>query len=418
MMVMRNVVLAAGLGCTALGLGNVAPAQEPEKAPPAAEQPGKPAKTTEQWITELGNESYRVRLQAEKHLRQMGKEALPGLRAAAERTDDSEVQWRAKRLVKQIEGGDADTLQKRAPRTRTDAGQDQEPTPLFRRWPGAGGLPDDVRTRFEGLFQQMERDFGVDVPRGRFFSDDFFRDLQQQIEVGRGTSQGMTMKVGPDGVRVEVKQKNEKGEIEEKAYEAPDLESFRQQYPGVLEQNGLGLQMWFDRSPNLRMPLYTWPMVRGQGTDKLAQPHLLVPQVEPPQADEPATVAPPPDDRRLGVTIRPEISEELREHLGLDDGVGLMVESVQPGTLAESLGLSRGDIVVRIGSESIGSAADVQKALGAIEANAKVEVHFLRKGAEKTATANKPAPASKPDDEPESKPERLERRAKKAATIR
>ena len=419
MKLVRNVVLVAGFGCTALGLGNAMVAQEPEAAPPKAAPPAaaQPAKSAEQWIADLGNESYKVRLQAEKELRQLGKAALPSLRAAAERTDDSEVQWRAKRLVRQIESGKTEALQKRQSRTSADGGQD--PQFLFRRWPIlGGGFPEDVRTRFESLFEQMERDFGLDVPRARFFDDEFFRDLQQQIEAGGGVSQGMTMKVGPDGVRVEVKQKNDKGEVEEKVYEAPDLEAFRQQYPGVLEKNGLGMQLWLGGSQGLQAPQLLRPR---RDFDAFVVPRQRAMNQQPAEAGEPAAV--PPSDQRLGVVIRPEIAADLREHLGLEEGTGLMVESVQPGTLAESLGLQRGDIVVRIGSQTIGSANDVQQALGAIEPNAAVEVHFLRKGVEKTATTNKAAPESKPAPDskpaPQTKPaERLERRAKKGESVR
>ena len=59
-----------------------------------------------------------------------------------------------------------------------------------------------------------------------------------------------------------------------------------------------------------------------------------------------------------------------------------MIETVQPDTLAEALGLQRGDIVTKIAGHSIGSAQDVQKVLSAIDAGATVEVTFLRKGAE------------------------------------
>jgi S1-C subfamily serine protease len=92
----------------------------------------------------------------------------------------------------------------------------------------------------------------------------------------------------------------------------------------------------------------------------------------------------------------------LREHLELQADTGLMVESVQEGSLAEGLGLQRGDIVVQIESTAIGSSMDVQKVLGGIEAGKQVEVKFLRKGKEMTAKATKTEAVEEPK-KPEAK---------------
>jgi len=398
MNVMRTAVMVMGCGLMGFGFGNMVAAQEPEATKPSVSQPTKPAeqKSAEQWIKDLGSDSYRIRLQAEKELRALGKTALPSLQEAAQRTEDSEIQWRAKRLVRQIESGQDGGLQERQPRASTPQSGDQDPPTGMRGWRGGINLPESVRERFDELFGQMERDFGVDVPRARFFDDSFFRDLQEQLQSGGATSQGMTMQMGPDGVRVEVKQKNDKGVVENKVYEAPDLETFQKHHPGVLEKNGLGMGMrfWVDGQRPFQSPLRAWRVDPWSGRDQRAVPRLRDPRDETAEETQEAPPPPPPEGKRLGVTIRPEIAEELREHLGLEADVGLMVESVQPGSLAESLGLLRGDIVVRIGDRSIGSAQDVQEALGPIEPNQRVEVRLLRKGVEKTASAVKPAPSS------------------------
>jgi serine protease Do len=127
------------------------------------------------------------------------------------------------------------------------------------------------------------------------------------------------------------------------------------------------------------------------------------------QDDLPATPAPAPVGKRLGIVVH-QIPAELREHLDLAADTGLMVESVQEGSLAESLGLQRGDIVVQIESTAIGSSMDVQKVLGGIEAGKQVEVKFLRKGKEMTAKATK--------TEAVEEPKKLEAKKGKNATIR
>lgn len=399
--------LTLGFALTAQEPAPPAAGQPPANSPEAAEAPAqtKEQKTKEQWIRDLGSDSYRERLAAEQALRAMGQDALPALRKAAADAQDSEVQWRARRLVRQIENGASGTLQQRG--KAAPGAPDTQPAVPGRRLPGGpgAGLPDGVREQFEGLFRQMERDFGLDIPRGRFFADDFFQDLQDQLQSGVGRSQGMSMQIGPDGaVKVEVQQKNEKGEVETKVYEAPDLESFHEQYPGVLQQNGLGggMQLWlggnsFGPGGTLRrvLPqgLPTDPAPRGARALQRAPRGLgAAPAPDEPDGGSSALEpVPPPDGKRLGVFVRPEIPADLREYLELEEGTGLMVESVQAGSLAATVGLQGGDIVVKVGGRTIGTTADVQEALAAIEVGQPVEVQFVRKGVAKSASAPKPA---------------------------
>ena len=98
----------------------------------------------------------------------------------------------------------------------------------------------------------------------------------------------------------------------------------------------------------------------------------------------------------------------VREYVGLDDGVGLWVESVQPDSLAAALELQKDDIVVKIGAHAIASPADVQAALATIKQGEAVEVQFVRKGERKTAKA-----AKTEDSEPAGEPAPLQPRANK-----
>ena len=398
----------------ALALSVNLPAQESEPAPTPQAPPAiaeTKTKGVEHWIRDLGSDSFQTRLKAEGALRKLGKEALPALKKAADDESDSEVQWRVRRLVRQIEKGANQGLLERPKKDATEpevTEQDQgQVTPRTRFW--RQGLPDSVRDQFESLFEHFERDFGLDVPRARFFEDDFFKDLQEQMKTGRGTSQGTVLQIGPDGkVHVEITERNEKGEEERKVYDAPDMQSFQLQYPDVLKKNGLYLG--FNEWPR------TLRGFNGQGWQGF--------QLEPGQGlrpfgqlwqggqDDlftPATPAPAPVGKRLGIVVH-QIPAELREHLDLAADTGLMVESVQEGSLAESLGLQRGDIVVQIESTPIGSSMDVQKVLGGIEAGKQVEVKFLRKGKEMTAKATK--------TEAVEEPKKLEAKKGKNATIR
>lgn len=406
---LRTTLLVAGLQIGGLGTAGWLLAQDPVKGgkpqEPAAAAPT--TQTIDQHITDLGSDSYRVRLQAESSLRKLGKDALPALRKAADQSKDNEVQWRARRLVRQIEHGDEQGL---VERSKVDAQDDGAPSPRI----GAGrrNLLDEVHGQFDSLFERFERDLGLDVPRAHFFQDDFFRDLQDQIKAGKGTSQGMVVRIDSSGaVHVEVNETNEKGETEKKVYDAPDLDSFRQQYPGVLQRNGLSLGLRplgnnpFFAAPNLRA--WNWDFSQP---DAALQPWTPAPGAPDVRATPPEDAA-PPAGKRLGVYVHPNIPAELRLHLGLADDVGLMVESVQPDSLASALGLERGDIVTAIGDHTIGSTQDVQDALGGIEAGQTVKVQFLRKGATQTASAKKPETEAP-------KAEKLEPRRKASTTIR
>lgn len=379
--------------------------QEPASPPPAKAEAAKPESAkpdVEALVRDLGSERFRARLDAERALRDLGEAAVPALQKAAEASDDAEVQWRARRVLRQIEAGKGSAgLAPRArageaiPPTGAEStqpepqGQQPAPRPWQRR--------DLARDQFESLFERLEREFGVDVPRARFFDDRFFQDLQEQMKAGGGRSQGMSMQIGPDGaVRVEVEERGADGKTGKKVYEAPDMESFQKQYPGVLQRNGVGFGLpgggmgWLRGFGGALPPVEPPPPITGRPRGQRA-PDVMVEPLEP--------VA-PPAGKRLGVSVRDEVPPDVRAYLELEDDVGLMVEGVQDGSLAQALGLQRGDIVTHVAGKAIGSPQDVQDALGAVAQGAEVEVAFVRRGVARTAKAAKAEavepPAAKP----------------------
>ncbi|MCB9877197.1 MAG: PDZ domain-containing protein [Planctomycetes bacterium] len=414
---LRTLLITSVLGLPVLA-GAQEPSQHPEtRTAPEAEKARPGAK---HWIEQLGSDSYRERLEAERRLRELGDAAVPQLEAAAKDAADGEVQWRARRLLRQMQSGGGGGLvdrqrggQGQPPQvSRPDGGTRAAPPRLDQV------APDEMRDEFDRLFRRFEQDFGIDVPRGRFFSDDFFRDLQDQMQaMGQGgQSSGMSMQVGPDGVRVEVDEVGADGKTEKKVYEAPDMKTFREQYPDVLKQNGLGMGLdlqFGDRAPGFGgLSGRLGPVVRGFDQQDL-QPRVLPfdrarraqrQQIDL-QPDATAAAPLPPAGRRLGVVIR-ELPDQLREYLELDPSVGLMVAEVQDGTLAQDLGLQANDIVVKIGEQAIGSPADVQAALGALGKGDKVVVEFVRKGRRQTAEAPKREDAEPVQEQPKQLQER------------
>ena len=390
---MKTTLLTAVL----LSCPVLAQATEPTKPqPPAARKQGaSAAASAEKWVGQLGSDSYRDRLQAENELRKLGEAARPALQRAAGDDRDSEVQWRAKRLLRQFGAPAGEGAQEPAPqrgglveRGKRGAGDRAAPEVVDQgRAPRAGGV-DDMRAEFDRIFKRFE-EMGLDVPSRRFFDDPFFRDLESQFGrglglPGMGSGQGMSVQIGPDGVRVEVAEQGEDGKSETKVYEAPDMETFQEKYPGVLKGNGLklGFGDLDEQMETLRGRI--GKLERGFDWD-LAEPRVL--RLPKPGLGVVPPPVPPAPGRRLGVTVK-SIPDVLREYLELGDA-GLMVETVQDDSLAAACGLRADDIVVKIGDREIASPADVAAALGAIKKGDEVRVDFVRRGSKETAKTAK-----------------------------
>lgn len=424
MMNMRTLLLVSAI------LSGTTSAQDPVPTPPV----GLPAPAgAEHWIQRLGNDSYRVRLEAENKLRELGSKAKDALEVAAKDESDSEVQWRAKRLLRQIEkaelqsrkgrgsasedasGRDSGLVERRRPQGRGQGPTIERDAPDRRRGRDVGDLEvggiDDMREQFDRLFRRMEELHGLDVPRHRFFDDTFFQDLREQMRGGRiglgpignggsgSAGSSKSVQIGPDGVRVEVTEIGEDGKPETKVYDAPDMETFHKKHPGVLQESrgGLGLRMFDGKSGDRSLRDMIDEMRVDVGAPQRGfEWQLLKPRVipfdrgfQPPRAEGTIPASPvPATGRRLGIRTRP-IPEALRDYLEMAPGIGLMVDSIQEDTLAEALRLRAGDIVTEINGSKIGSAEDVGKALGAIKKGDDVEVGFVRRGERRDAKTKK-----------------------------
>ena len=85
----------------------------------------------------------------------------------------------------------------------------------------------------------------------------------------------------------------------------------------------------------------------------------------------------------LGVTLK-AVSREVAEHLGLDDGRGLMIDTVQKDSPAEKAGLAPRDIVLKIDDQIIFSLEQLKKLVASIKPGTGITIQRIRKG--KTGT--------------------------------
>lgn len=336
----------------------------------AQEADSPPQPDVKRLIEQLGEPSYKVRKNAEEALRARGDEARSALQEAAEKSDDPEVRWRAQRLLNGGEAGKGLRLRGLDPAPGTD-----------QRLPS-------LEHHFDDLFGRLERDFGIDVPRHRFFGEGFFHDLDQQMQEmqermrsgaeGLGSSQSMQMQVGPDGVSVRIKERNDKGDLEEKTYEADDMESFRDKYPDIAKRylgDGGGLRWKLGLPRGGRFPAID-RLPSGGGR--------LLPRNTPPT---PTAIT--DDGPKLGVMVQ-DLSPDVGEFLGLEEGQGLVVQEVLADSLAASLGLRTGDVVVEVNGRKVFGVEDVAGALAEPGDATKVEIN--RRGEKLTLTGAKPAP--------------------------
>ena len=356
-----------------------------------AAQNSKDAKpAVERLIQELGDSQYKTREAAEESLLKRGKEVLQRLKAVAANSDDPEIKWRTSRLVRRIEAGGSPvrTLRKRIDQ---DSSRSQEaksedgsvsgtkalPKVLddLRRSLGADSMNSESRQIIERVMKQLEEGLGKPgqgLPQVKLF--DFPGVDISKIDGGaiqrltRTQGRSMQMSMGPDGVRVEIEEVDENGKKQRKVYRAADMDAFKKKYPGVLDAKG---------------PL-PGGILRGRGLLEVLQPRGGRPQ------------APQPEGRKLGFYIG-EITPSVRDYLGLENGLGLMVDRVVDGSLAQKLTLQSRDIVVAVQAVKVFGAADIQRGLAKAKSDEDVLVTVLRRGREVVLAMPKPTKAKYSD---------------------
>ena len=376
---------AALIGAAVLSLFPALAAQDappPGSAKPEPAAPGRvDPRSNVDLIEQLGAERPDDRRDAEQVLRQRGAAAREVLENAAEGHEDPEVRWRARRILRALDG-QAQKLERPAPRTEPRHDRDD---------PDAGQDPD---TGLNEALERIHRSFGEPGGAWKGFGEleARMKDLQRQMdELQRGFEQGpglglpggaiargSKLQLGPDGVRVEIQEPKAGGGTETKTYEAPDLDAFREQHPEIAQQffgSGTGTGFHWFGGRSLPAPGGAWrqalPGLRLFRGGELGQPEVEV--------DSPMEFAPPAPGERLGVRIS-ELDPAVRRFLGIEEGVGILVESIEADSLAANLGIQVRDVVTQIGEQAIHGPVDVRAALGRIAQGEPVTVTVNRKG--------------------------------------
>lgn len=390
------------LGLLAMAALCAAPAVRAQEEQPQSTQQQDPKPAVDQaeiqgLIEELGAEKNADRKAAEAALRELGESAREALQSAVENHDDPEVRWRARRVLRSLEGEKS----KLEPRSDADERGTPGRSPI--------GQDGDLHDRVRQMIEEMERAFGQDMGGLRGIEDlqremEEMREQMDRLHSGfrgmlpdlgipmSGLSQGTQIQIGPDGVKVEIQEKGEDGQVETKTYEAESVEAFREKHPEIAKRFfGPGGGMFFGGPGAFRMDLpdIGHPDVR-QWTDRerglLRRDPFRGEPVEVIEAPQPA--APPPEGERLGVYLG-DLAPAVREFLEIESGVGVLVASVEAGSLAEALGVQPKDVIVKIGDQSIGDPSDVRRALRDIAKGEQVVVQVNRRGEQVELKAEK-----------------------------
>ncbi len=86
----------------------------------------------------------------------------------------------------------------------------------------------------------------------------------------------------------------------------------------------------------------------------------------------------------LGVNIQP-VTPEMAESMGMKTAKGAIVAEAMPGTPAAEAGLKAGDVITKLNGQVVEDASDLTRRVGSFKPSDKVELTYIRDGAEKTA---------------------------------
>ncbi|MCC6407699.1 MAG: PDZ domain-containing protein [Planctomycetes bacterium] len=185
-------------------------------------------------------------------------------------------------------------------------------------------------------------------------------------------AQSFQLRSGPDGVHVTTVEEHD-GNREEKEYTAESMDELLEQHPELRDKLG----------PNALLG----------SPDRSSAPGLQL------RLGDRAAAAPTLRTDVLGVTVRPLPKHEAKA-MGLDEGLGLVVERVEAHSLAAALGIQRGHVLVGMNGHELRAAQDITDQLCARQADGEIRVELIDRWGQRRARTWKPeaesAPAPKP----------------------
>ncbi|MFQ5506106.1 MAG: HEAT repeat domain-containing protein [Planctomycetota bacterium] len=403
-------------------------------------------------IEQLGSPDFEERRLAARKLEKLGKSVVPQLEKAVEGSEDPELRWQARRLLRRLQGERSGLQVERRVKDRQKK----------KRRRVRGQLSEQVRDTLERvreMLQDLEEEHGINLKELEGFDMDWpfegsrFKVFGPRIWAspgkGQKSSQSTKVQVTPDGVRVEIEDEQD-GRKNKKTYEGSDMESLLRAHPELRDR----ISGWSSRRrggpwrfdfPKLEGFKFKWPEGFGHfpkgfrfgfpESFRFGFPESFRIEISPggtlrfehdgekvesgakarAKARRKAESRAGKGARRRLAPLRKrdmeedideeeeheteesgprlgirvhEVSEELGSFLDLPEGVGLMIDEVLDDSLAERLGLEEGDLLTRLNGRWIRDAASVAKALKARK-EGRHQVEYYRKGVKKRSRPKK-----------------------------
>ncbi len=155
------------------------------------------------------------------------------------------------------------------------------------------------------------------------------------------------------------------GQEKKRTYEGTSLDEILERNPGLEQElSGSGIALGPDAGRfDVRFDLGGR---RGRLDERPGEPRLSSPQgrSQPVRTDV------------LGVMVKP-LGAERSRHLGLEEGLGLVVVSVYPGSYAHLLGVSAGDVLVELDGTALRTDEDIERAMRAREQGAELTLVWI-----------------------------------------
>jgi hypothetical protein len=131
-------------------------------------------------------------------------------------------------------------------------------------------------------------------------------------------------------------------------------------------------------------------------------PAPIPPQAPAAEVEEPAEpaepAAPPVEMPQAGAGVAPaaaakaylgvggsQVPDLLGQHLGLAEGEGVVVRTLQPGGPAAEAGLATSDVITKVGGKAVGTHEELRDAVSAHQPGDEIAVDYIHRGAVKTA---------------------------------
>jgi hypothetical protein len=239
---------------------------------------------------------------------------------------------------------------------------------------GLFGQMEDLNGNLDQLFEQLDHGQGIPI----------------QPQGGSSRSESFQLQTGPDGVECEVTREVD-GEQVTETYRADSIEQLLEQHPELkdkIQVQGLG-----SLGGNFGLG---FPQGSMGGMSGGPQFRWLGPNSGAGRWDFSAPRSPQRTDI-LGVLVEP-VPAERASALGLEEGLGLSVQRVEPGTIADVLGVRRGHVLIALDGKPLKTREDISTALGARAPEAELELELIDRWGERRTRTWKPeeAPAAEP----------------------